>query len=274
MEHVDIGERATASLRLTLPAAVIVTGTSSGLGLETARLLSNAGVHVIGVDVTDISDPDQLATSYRHVRGSVASPATWDLVEARLDEIPGNAGLGFVGAAAVLDTGTLLDDSLDSWRRAWEVNVLGNVLGIKRLLPRLMRNPALSAVVAVSSVDADYGEEELAAYSSSKAALSGALRSIALDFARTGIGFNILAPGPMRGGLFEKHLQSAANPAAFLATREARQPIGRVSGANEVAHAAAFLLSKEASAVFGTTLVADGGLTAGFDYRGGAELGR
>lgn len=262
------------SLRLTLPAVVVVTGTASGLGLATARLLTGAGVRVVGVDVTDVDANDHALEGYRHVSGSVSSPSTWDFVESALDELPGDGGLGFVGAAAVLDTGTLLDDSVHTWRQTWEVNVLGNVLGIKRLLPHLLQNPALSSVVAVSSIDADYGEESLAAYASSKAALSGALRAIALDFARTGIGFNVLAPGPMRGGLFEKHLQSAADPDAFLAIREARQPIGRVAGADEVAYGAAFLLSAEASAIHGTTLVADGGLTTGFDFRGGAELGR
>ena len=110
-----------------------------------------------------------------------------------------------------------------------------------------------------------------AAYSSSKAALSSAIRTIALDYARRGVSINILAPGPMRAGLFERHLASAADPEKFLAPREARQPVGRICGADEVARAAMFLLSPAASAVFGTTLTADGGLTAGFDFRTGAE---
>ena len=125
--------------------------------------------------------------------------------------------------------------------------------------------------MAVSSVNAQFGEQQLAAYSSSKAALTGAIRTIALDYARRGVQINILAPGPMRAGLFERHLASAADPEKFLATRQARQPIGRIPGADEVARAAAFLLSPAASAVFGTTLTADGGLTAGFDFRTGDE---
>jgi hypothetical protein len=76
----------------------------------------------------------------------------------------------------------------------------------------------------------------------------------------SGVNINLLAPGPMGAGLFERHLASADDPAAFLATPEARQPIGRIVGADEVANAAMFLLSAQASAVYGTTLVADGGL--------------
>ena len=89
--------------------------------------------------------------------------------------------------------------------------------------------------------------------------------------AATGVQFNVLAPGPMRAGLFERHLASAGDPQRFLATREARQPRGRITGVDEVARAALFLLSPASSALLGTTVTADGGLTTGFDFRTGAE---
>ena len=75
----------------------------------------------------------------------------------------------------------------------------------------------------------------------------------------------------MRAGLFERHLASADDPAKFLATREARQPVGRILGGRRGRPVAAFLLSPAASAMFGTTLTADGGLTAGFNFRTGDE---
>ena len=178
--------------------------------------------------------------------------------------------LGLVAAAAILDVGVLGSEDIAIWRRAWEVNVLGNIIGLTTLMP-LLTQAEHASVVVVSSIDASFGEQQLAAYASSKAALTGAIRTIALDHARTGVNFNVLAPGPMRAGLFERHLASADDPAKFLATREARQPIGRIVGADEVARAAAFLLSPAASAIFGTTLTADGGLTTGFDFRTGAE---
>ena len=146
----------------------------------------------------------------------------------------------------------------------------GNVLALKALLPQL-KAAKKASVVVVTSVDAGSAEQQLAAYASSKAALTMGVQTIALDYARTGINFNLLAPGPMRAGLFERHLASAADPAQFLATREARQPIGRIIGADEVANAALFLLTDQASALFATTVTADGGLTASFDYRTGAE---
>jgi NAD(P)-dependent dehydrogenase (short-subunit alcohol dehydrogenase family) len=102
-------------------------------------------------------------------------------------------------------------------------------------------------------------------------ALSAAIRTIALDYAGSGVQFNIVAPGPMRAGLFERHLASADNPERFLATREKRQPRGRITGVDEVAQAALFLLSPASSALLGTTVAADVGLTTGFDFRTGDE---
>ena len=253
-----------------LPEQVVVTGTASGLGQECARLLTDTGVRVYGVDLADPAPALGGVAGFTAIRGDVTDPATWNAVVAALRAEGAPRSVGFVGAAAVLDVGVLGHEDLAMWRRTWEINVLGNVVALAALMP-VLTAAEHAAVVAVSSVDASFGEQQLAAYTSSKAALSGALRTIALDHARTGVNINVLAPGPMRAGLFERHLASAADPAAFLATREARQPIGRIVGADEVARAALFLLSPAASAVFGTTLTADGGLTAGFDFRTGAE---
>jgi NAD(P)-dependent dehydrogenase (short-subunit alcohol dehydrogenase family) len=257
---------------IALPDQVVVTGTASGLGEQTARLLLDTGVRVYGVDVAGAAADLTKADGFTEIRGSVTEAATWSGVvdTLRADAPDGVASLGFVGAAAVLDVGILDDEDPAVWRRAWEINVLGNVVALQALLP-LLTAAEHGAVVAVSSVNAQFGEQQLAAYSSSKAALTGAIRTIALDYARRGVQINILAPGPMRAGLFERHLASAADPEKFLATRQARQPIGRIPGADEVARAAAFLLSPAASAVFGSTLTADGGLTAGFDFRTGDE---
>jgi 2,3-dihydro-2,3-dihydroxybenzoate dehydrogenase len=258
---------------ITLPEQVVVTGTASGLGEETARLLLDNGVRVYGVDVAEAGGDLTKADAFTEIRGSVTEHDTWrQVVTAVSADAPDGvvASLGYVGAAAVLDVGTLDGENLAVWRRAWEINVLGNVVALQALLP-LLTSAEHASVVAVSSVNAQFGEQQLAAYSSSKAALSGAIRTIALDYARSGVNINILAPGPMRAGLFERHLAAADDPAKFLATRQARQPIGRIPGADEVARAAAFLLSPAASAVFGSTLTADGGLTAGFDFRTGDE---
>lgn len=257
-----------ASLALDLPDTVVVSGTSSGLGSECAVLLAQGGATVIGVDIAPALDHVAASGDYRHVQGSVSEQSTWDSVLTALAESgwTKDSSLGFLGAAAVLHVGMLLEEDLSLWERTWQVNVMGNVLGLRTLLPRLIEAER-GSVVVVTSVDASFAEQQLAHYASSKGALEMAVKTIALDYARTGVSINILAPGPMRAGLFERHLAASDNPEEFLATRTARQPVGRIIGADEVANAAAFLLSAQASGVFATTLTVDGGLTSGFDFR-------
>ncbi|KWX25287.1 hypothetical protein AFM11_03050 [Mycolicibacterium wolinskyi] len=255
----------TATWTIGLPDTVVVTGTASGLGHEIARQLLDCGATVVGVDLA--APDDDLGSPYTHVQGSVSSEQTWQTVQEHLS--PADT-LGYVGSAAMLAVGTVLDENIEVWRTSWEVNVLGNVLAVRSLLP-LMAETGRGAVVAVSSVDADYGEQQLGAYASSKGALSAAIRTIALDYAATGVQFNVLAPGPMRAGLFERHLASADDPERFLATRAKRQPRGQITDVADVARAALFLLSPASAALLGTTVTADGGLTTGFDFRTGDE---
>ena len=154
--------------KLALPDQVVVTGASSGLGLAMARLLTSTGVRVYGVDTAD--PPPDLANleTFRAVRGSVTDAGTWRRANAALaeDAPDGVVSLGYVGAAAVLDVGVLAHEDMAVWQRTWEVNVLGNVLALRELLA-LLSSAEYAAVVAVSSINAQSGEQQLAAYSSS-----------------------------------------------------------------------------------------------------------
>jgi NAD(P)-dependent dehydrogenase (short-subunit alcohol dehydrogenase family) len=120
-------------------------------------------------------------------------------------------------------------------------------------------------------VDATFAEQQLVSYCASKGAVLQLARTTALDYARTGVRVNVVSPGPMLAGLFERHLASADDPARFLATRSQRQPIGRILTPNEVANVVAFLLAEESSGMTGANVTVDGGLTVGFDFRTGEE---
>jgi NAD(P)-dependent dehydrogenase (short-subunit alcohol dehydrogenase family) len=96
-------------------------------------------------------------------------------------------------------------------------------------------------------------------------------RTVAMDHARQGIRANVLSPGPMMAGLFERHMNSANDPKKFYDTRAARQPGGAILSPDHVAGAALFLLSDGSQALNGAEIIADGGLTTSFDFRTGAE---
>jgi NAD(P)-dependent dehydrogenase (short-subunit alcohol dehydrogenase family) len=257
------------ALSFTLPDAVAVSGASSGLGKSICRLLAERQVHTVGVDLNPAAAETKDLAAYLHVTGDVAEEGTWQeaLAAARRHD---PRKIGLVTAAAILHVGTILEESRSSIERILNVNVVGTALALKAFIPSMIELGG-GPIVAIASIDATFAEQQLAMYAASKGAVRQLARTVALDHARNGVRVNVLSPGPMMAGLFERHLKSATDPAKFLATRSARQPTGSILTADEVAHVAMFLLSEGASAIVGADVIADGGLTTSFDFRTGSE---
>lgn len=257
------------SLSFALPGAVAVSGASSGLGHAVCRLLTEAGVSTIGVDRAAALSDLAGTSAYCHIQGDVTLAETWDKVAEALSA-SGKGPYGLVTAAAMLDVGLVTEMGRDAVLKTLDVNVVGTSLAFRAVLP-LMIAQGTGSIVAVASVDATFAEQQLAVYAASKAAVRQLGRTVAMDHARQGVRVNVLSPGPMMAGLFKRHLESAADSTALLATRSARQPGGRILEAEEVARTALFLLSDGAAALNGSDVIADGGLTTSFDFRTGAE---
>ncbi|WP_411033059.1 SDR family NAD(P)-dependent oxidoreductase [Shinella sp. BYT-45] len=251
-----------------LPELVVVSGTASGLGTGIAQLLTENGVRTIGIDVA--AAPEGLAGEfYAHVRGDVTEEATWSQIADTITRAnPGT--LGLVTSAAMLNVGTILDFDKAAIEKTMSVNFIGTALAFRALLPLMIARGG-GPIVAVASIDATFAEQQLAVYAASKGAVRQLARTVAMDHARQGIRANVLSPGPMLAGLFERHMKSASDPDRFLATRANRQPSGRILDPAEVARAALFLLSDASTALNGAEIVADGGLTTSFDFRTGSE---
>ncbi len=258
----------TAQLTCTLPELVVVTGAASGLGTSICRQLTAAGAAVIGVDIGNA--PDGMAEGrYSHVKADVTFESGWAGIASTVKSRNPKT-LGLVTSAAILEVGTILDFDKAALERTMGVNFTGTALGLRALLP-LMIERGGGVIVAVASIDATFAEQQLAVYCASKGAVRMLTRTVAMDHARQGIRANVLSPGPMMAGLFERHMKSANDPAKFEATRAARQPGGAILNAADVARAALFLLSDGSAALNGAEIIADGGLTTSFDFRTGSE---
>jgi NAD(P)-dependent dehydrogenase (short-subunit alcohol dehydrogenase family) len=269
MDEIKQTDLSADPFRLHLPELVLVSGSASGLGAEICRLLVSGGVHTVGVDLGKATEDLGKSASYTHVQGDVSQEAVWsEAIVVAQNRRP--RSLGLVTCAAVLEVSDVIGSSKEHWFKSFSINVYGTVLGIQAALP-LMIELGGGPIVAVGSIDALFAEQQLVAYCATKGAVRQIARTIALDHARNGLRVNILHPGPMRAGLFERHMSSADDPEKFLATRAARQPFGRILEAKEVAYGVIFLLSKQATAINGADLIADGGLTTGFDFRTGKE---
>jgi len=257
-----------ATFSSALPELVVVSGTASGLGTSIARLLVANGVRTIGIDLA--AAPAALTHDlYSHRQGDVTDEAMWSDVVAAIAKVD-PASIGLVTSAAMLKVGTILEFDKASIEQTMSVNVIGTALAFRALLPSMIARGG-GPVVAVASVDAMFAEQQLAVYAASKGAVRQLTRTVAMDHARQGIRANVLSPGPMLAGLFERHMKSASDPDRFLATRANRQPSGRILDPSEVAGAALFLLSDASTALNGADVVADGGLTTSFDFRTGSE---
>jgi NAD(P)-dependent dehydrogenase (short-subunit alcohol dehydrogenase family) len=254
-------------LCMTLPALVVVSGTASGLGTRIAKQLVDCGVTTIGVDTA--LQPDGLNNRlYVHMQGDVSQDKVWAAVG---DEIrkTNPASVGLVTGRHV-EVGTILEFDRAALEKTMAVNFTGTPLAIRAALLHMIERGG-GSIVAVASVNGTLAEQQLSVYNASKGAVRQLARTVAMDHARQGIRANVLSPGAMLAGLFERHMKSARDPEKFQATRAARQPTGRITDPGDVAKAALFLLSDASAALNGSEVIADGGLTTSFDFRTGSE---
>jgi 2-keto-3-deoxy-L-fuconate dehydrogenase len=238
----------------------LVTGGASGIGLATARLLAARGARVAAVDrvTSDVPDGAGIYPFIADVTDDAAVRAAVSEIGrsvGQLDILVNNAGIGAAG--------TVEDNDDDEWRRVLDVNVLGIVRTTRAALP-LLRQAALergqAAIVNTCSVVATAGVPQRALYSASKGAVYSLTLAMAADHVAEGIRVNCVNPGTADTPWVGRLLAAAPDPAAERAALNARQPLGRLVTAEEVAAAIAYLASPLASATTGTALAVDGGM--------------
>jgi 2-keto-3-deoxy-L-fuconate dehydrogenase len=236
----------------------LVTGGASGIGLATARLLAARGARVAVLDRVKAGPEDNLypviadVTDDAAVRAAVAEAAQ---ALGQLDILVNNAGIGAAG--------TVEDNDDAEWHHVLDVNVLGIVRTTRAALP-LLRQAATdrqkAAIVNTCSIAATAGLPQRALYCASKGAVYALTLAMAADHVAEHIRVNCVNPGTADTPWVARLLDAAPDPAAERAALNARQPIGRLVTAEEVAAAIAYLASPLAGATTGTALAVDGGM--------------
>ncbi|MFE9571229.1 SDR family NAD(P)-dependent oxidoreductase [Streptomyces sp. NPDC006692] len=232
----------------------VVTGGASGIGLATARALVARGatVAVLDLDAGGVSAP--LIGLRADVSDDVSVRAAVEQAAERLgglDILVNNAGIGAVG--------TVEDNPDEQWHRVMDVNVLGMVRTTRAALPHLRRSPH-AAIVNTCSIGATAGLPQRALYCASKGAVLSLTLAMAADHVREGIRVNCVNPGTADTPWVTRLLDAADDPEAERAALNARQPMGRLVTADEVAAAIVYLASPAAASVTGTALAVDGGM--------------
>jgi NAD(P)-dependent dehydrogenase (short-subunit alcohol dehydrogenase family) len=227
----------------------IVTGGGSGIGEATAGVLRSRGARVIVMDRSVEEGDDAIrvdVTDDAAVREAVAEAARR---LGGLDVVINNAGVGAQG--------TVEENSDEEWHHVYDVNVVGMVRVARAALP-FLRESSSAAIVNTCSVAATAGIPNRALYSASKGAVMALTLAMAADHVREGIRVNCVCPGTADTPWIGRLLEAADDPEAERAALEARQPIGRLVSAAEVAEAIAFLATS--SGTTGTALFVDGGM--------------
>ena len=239
--------------------ACLVTGSTGGIGLETARLLIDEGARVV---TNGRGDPPEIGETL-HVRADLSDPnAPATVVEEAVRALDGlDVLVNNVGFAVQARFEDVPDEDWDS---VWQLNVMSYVRAIRAALPHL--RASRGTIVNVSSTAGKRPSVGMPHYSVSKAAVLSLSRLVADAYAADGIRCNAVTPGPTateawlgEGGLAD---QKGGDREEVLAKVGGGRPLGRLAEPEEIAAVIAFLASERASYVTGAAWSADGGTVA------------
>ncbi len=234
----------------------VITGAAGGIGSTSVQRFQDEGATVVGVDLTDdapgdlalavdVTDEDQVRELYARVRAEFGT----------IDVLFNNAGISPTDDASVLDT------TEDAWQRVQDVNLKSIFLCCKHGIPHLLETGGGSVINTASFVAVMGAATSQISYTASKGGVLALSRELGVEFARRGVRVNALCPGPVDTPLLR---ELYANDPEEAARRMVHVPMGRFAEAVELANAALFLASDEASYITASTFLVDGGLSGAY----------
>jgi NAD(P)-dependent dehydrogenase (short-subunit alcohol dehydrogenase family) len=242
----------------------LITGGSSGIGRAIARKFHAEGAALLLMDITEQvvegGEPTHRILDVPFFRGDVSSEE--DVEEAvRLAALPAGR-LDIVVNDAVTRVGKpLVETSLEEWNRVMAVNVTGVFLmcraAVRRMLGQEIRNEVRGRIVNISSQHGMIAAPEDVSYGTSKSAIVYLTRQIAADYGKDSIVCNAVAPGKILTGKGGRAVEPR-----WIDYSHARTPLPRLGRPDDVANAALFLASDEATFITGENLMVDGGWMA------------
>jgi NAD(P)-dependent dehydrogenase (short-subunit alcohol dehydrogenase family) len=242
----------------------LITGASSGIGRAIARKFHAEGAILLLMDITEQviegGEPTHELLSVPFFEGDVSTEAAVEEAVRRAAEPTGRLDI-LVNDAVIRVGKPLVETSLDEWERVLAVNVTGVFLmcraAVRRMLTQDIRNEARGRIVNISSQHGMIAAPEDCSYGVSKSAVVYLTRQIAADYGKDNIICNAVAPGKILTGKGGRAVEPR-----WIEYSHARTPLPRLGRSDDVANAALFLASDEATFITGENLMVDGGWMA------------
>ena len=237
--------------------AILLTAAAQGIGRASALAFASEGARVTATDINE----ERLAeiagvAGIESRRLDVTDPAA---IEAAAREVGSPDVLfncaGFVHHGSVLSTGE------DEWRFSMTINVDSMYRMIRAFLPGMIEGGGGSIINMSSVASSIRGLPNRLAYGTTKAAVIGLTKSVAADYIRDGIRCNCICPGTVETPSLEDRIAAFDDPVQARREFIARQPLGRLGTADEIASLAVWLASDESTYATGTAFVVDGGVS-------------
>ena len=246
----------------------VVTGAAGVIGAATIRLLAERGARIVAVDrreqdlKTAIADLPASATALAVADDVTDEDEVAGYVRAAVDTF-GTINVFYNNAGVEGEVKPITNYSLAAFRRVIDVNVVGVFLGLKHVLPVMLKQDS-GSIINTASIAGLIGSPQLAVYSASKHAVIGLTKSAAWECSGTGVRVNCVCPGLIESRMLSAIVQGRDGGNAPVPNDKIveRVPARRLGQASEVASIVAFLASDEASYVSGSAYTVDGGRTA------------
>lgn len=235
----------------------VVTGAGGGIGQAIAVCLAQEGACVYGLDLApSAARRFDSKGSIIPLECDIADPASLEPVFKKIGDERQRIDVLVNNAAMASKRGRITDIPLDQWNREIAVNLTGLFLVTRLAIPLMNRG---ASVISLASTWAHVGAPNLATYAATKGATLAISRTLALDYAKEGIRFNTISPGPI---LTERLVQAYGSAESATAALVDRVPLGRLGEPSEIGEAAVYLASDQSSFMTGSDLRIDGGYCA------------
>ena len=237
---------------------IVVTAAAQGIGRSTAIAFAKEGANVIATDINE-EKLIELKANHSNIETYKLDSTNKLDVENFCSSI-NNINILF-HAVGFVHHGAILDCDSEEFQRSINVNIYSAYLMSHSLLPKMIKQKKGNIIIVSSAASSVKGVPNRFIYTTTKAALNGFVKAIAVDYIKDGIRCNAILPGTVETPSWEGRVQMADDPEQARKDFISRQAMGRLAQPNEIASMAVYLASDESDFVTGTLNLIDGGWT-------------